>query len=219
MPAEIQIALSRAEKESLRRQRRSAPNLRVWNRATALLLLASRIAASDILKSLGVSQRTLFNWKQRWLKRRQFGLDDAPRRGRPPHVTASFMRWLLNAVRQDPRRWGYAFTRWTAPRLSEFLDERTGIRVTPAWISELLRRNGFVWRKTKRTLRNLQDPEVTKRAWRAIKRLKKGLWLKEPATSFGSVTESASNSFRLPPTRIGSEVALFTSQRRERTPK
>jgi len=196
MPGELQITCSREEKEALLRQRRTSSSERVWNRATALLLVTSGIPVSQILASLGISRRTLTNWKQRWLKRRHFGLNDATRHGRPPRVSKVFMRLLIRAVRQDPRRWGYAFTRWTAPRLSELLDERTGIRVTPAWISELLRRKGFVWRKTKRTLRNLQDPVATQRAWKAIKGLKKGVWRKELLTNSGLETEFDSSFFR-----------------------
>jgi transposase len=196
MPSVIDISFSKADKKALLQLRRSAPSIRVWNRATGLMLLAAGVAVPEILRSLDISRRTLVYWKQRWVKRRHFGLEDAPREGRPPEMTEDRVRVLLRVVRRDPRHVGYAFTRWTAPRLAEYVALRTGARVTPAWITELLRRNGFVWRKTKRTLRNLQDRSATQKAWRALKRLKKGLWSPGPVSNFGMATESASSFFR-----------------------
>ncbi|HZN61170.1 MAG TPA: winged helix-turn-helix domain-containing protein [Planctomycetota bacterium] len=196
MSSAINLSFTRAQKRALLRQRRVAPNVRVWNRATGLLLLAAKVASSEILQSLGISRKTLLNWKRRWLSKRHFGLEDAPREGRPPEMSEAHLRLLLRVVRRDPRQVGYAFTRWTAPRLAEYVALRTGVRVTPAWITELLRRNGFVWRKTKRTLRNLQNRSATQKAWRALKRLKKGLWSPGPVSNFGMATESASSCFR-----------------------
>lgn len=195
MPASIDISFSSADKKALLQLRRKAPTLRSWNRATALLLLAAGVSVPEILQSLGISRNTLVNWKRRWLRKRHFGLDDAPREGRPARMTPKHVRLLLHAVRRDPRHMGYAFTRWTAPRLAEYLRQRTKVTITPAWISELLRRNGFVWRRTKRTMRNLQNPLATEKAWRALQRLKKGLWRPGLNTSCGSQTEFASSSF------------------------
>lgn len=103
---------------------------------------------------------------------------------------------MLWAVEKDPRTLGFAFSRWTAPRLAEYLREQTGILVTAQWLAELLRTQGYVWRRTKRTLRNLQDPAAVKRAARRIRRLKRGLWTQTPTSSSGSATASTSLSFR-----------------------
>lgn len=196
MPSVLDISFSETHKKALLALRRTAPSMRVWNRATGLLLLASGVAISEVIRSLGISRRTLLNWRWRWLRRRHFGLQDGSREGRPPRMSKPQLRILLQAVRRDPRRLGYAFSRWTAPRLAEYVFVRTGVRVTPAWITELLRRNGFVWRRTKRTMRNLQNRSRTERAWRALQRLKKGLPSQALVSSFGSPTESALSFFR-----------------------
>ena len=196
MPSVIDISFSKADKKALLLQRRTASSMRVWNRATGLLLAAAGVAISEILRSLGISRKTLENWKRRWLSRRHFGLEDAPREGRPPRMSKPQVRVLLQAVRKDPRQLGFAFSRWTAPRLAEYVVVRTGVKVTPAWITELLRRNGFVWRRTKRTMRNLQNRPNTEKAWRALQRLKKGLWSPALGLSSGSPMESASSFFR-----------------------
>jgi transposase len=71
-------------------------------------------------------------------------------------VDAAYARVLKQTVQQDPRRLGYAFVRWTAPRLAEYLRQRTGIGISPRWVRGLLKAQGFVWRKAKLTTRNLQ---------------------------------------------------------------
>jgi hypothetical protein len=70
--------------------------------------------------------------------------------------------------------------------LAEYLFQKTGIRLTPHWVREQLRRKGFVWRRTKRTIRNLQDAKLKERAQKALRRLKKGLSAREPSTNSGS---------------------------------
>lgn len=217
MPAALAIRLSPSERHALLRQRRKVRSPRASDRITALLMLAAGVLIAEILDALGISRRTLLYWKQRWMKRRHFGFEDAERSGRPSEATATYVREMVRAVRRDPRSLGYAFTRWTAPRLSQYLSEVTGVRLTPKWLSELLRMHGFVWRKTKRTIRNLQNPAATKRAQKALKRLKKGFSRRERTTNSGSPTGSVSNSCRSRRTPTASEDVLCASQHQART--
>lgn len=194
MPVAVRIRLSTSEKRALLAQRHRAKSRRVVDRITAILMVAAGMAIGDIVHALGITRRTLTNWRQRWLRRKHFGFEDAPRSGRPPEVTARYVRELVRVVQRDPRECGYAFTRWTAPRLAEYLFQLTGVRVGAEWVSDLLRMHGFVWRKTKRTIRNLQNRAATKRARKALRRLKKGLSIRTRTTSCGLPTVYASSS-------------------------
>lgn len=194
MPVRIEIRLTPSERRMLRRRRRTSKSAKVRDRITGVLMLAAGLRVGDILEALSISRATLANWRKRWLTRRGFGLDDAPRPGRPPQANAQYIAAMVSAVRKDPRDLGYAFTRWTAPRLSAYLGEATGVRLTPHWVTELLRLHGFVWRKTKRTIRNLQNPRATRRAQRALRRLKKGLSIPRPIMSSGLRMASDSSS-------------------------
>lgn len=196
MPAVTALSLSPHQRRALERTRRETGSGRVADRVTALLLLDSGAPTSQILSALGISRRTLQYWKQRWLRRKVFGLEDKYRSGRPPRVTPEYVRELIRTVRRDPRSLGYAFTRWTAPRLSEYLFQRTGIRLTSHWVREQLRRKGFVWRRTKRTIRNLQDAKLKERAQKQLRRLKKGLNERGQGTSSGTRTEFGSTPSR-----------------------
>ena len=203
MPTSIPVHLSVSDKAALQRQFRKARSSRVRDRIVGLLMLAAQVPLAKIAEGLSVTRATLVNWKHRWLERRHFGLADAPRSGRPPEADAAYVKELLRVVQRDPRDSGYAFTRWTAPRLAQYMGEQSDVWLTPQWISELLRMHGFAWRKTKRTIRNLQNRVATKRAQKALRRLKKGLSSREPITNSGSRTESASNSCRSRRTRTG----------------
>lgn len=192
MPDAIRIALSPEERRALIRLRQQAKSKKAADRITALLLLASNMPISKVLEALSISRRTLLNWKQRWLREKVFGLEDKPHPGRPPVATPKYIGAMVRTVRQDPRTLGFAFTRWTAPRLAEYLARTTGIRLSANWVSELLRTQGFVWRKTKRTIRNLQDAKAKERAQKRLRRLKRGSRDQAQITSSGSPTESGS---------------------------
>src|SRR5438477_452554 len=147
MPKILEIRLSPAKRFWLKRLQKRTKSARLSRRIAALLLLDAGARVSQILKSLSISRWTLRHWKQRWLKHGTAGLRDQEHSGRPPRAKASYIARMMRAVRQDPRKLGYAFTRWTAPRLAAYLREATGVRLTDAWVTELLRMHGWVWRK------------------------------------------------------------------------
>ncbi len=144
-------------------------------RAMIILLSDAGEGGEAIAKVLGISRRSVSNSRQRWRSSAYNGLEDEERAGRPPRADARYVRLMLDVVQKDPRQLGYAYTRWTSPRLAEFLRRKTGVQISSGWLSMLLRMHGFVWRKTKRTIRNLQNPAATERARRQLRRLKKGL--------------------------------------------
>ena len=185
-------AEERRELQAIHRSNREHPSTRT--RAMVVLLSDAGHSGGQVAEVLGISRRTVSTARERWRRRAFDGLSDEPRPGRPPRANATYIRLLLAAVEKDPRTMGYAFTRWTAPRLVEYLFERTGVRVTPAWLTELLRTHGFVWRRTKRSLKSLQDPTEMEKARRRLRRLKRGLPPRAPTTSSGSETGSASTS-------------------------
>ena len=166
----------------------SATPPRVRRRALIVLLSAGGQGGEAISVTLGVTRRTISNTRTRWRQEGFASLVDAPRAGRPPRADAAYIARLLEVVEQDPRAYGYAFTRWTAPRLAAHLEATTGVRIAGATVAELLRRRGFVWRRTKPTIRNLQDERAIARARRRLGTLKKKLLHAAPRSSFGTET-------------------------------
>jgi transposase len=131
-------------------------------RATVILMSAQGVVAQAIASALGMGIRTVYLTRRRWRRKAFDGLDDAPRSGRPPRATRGYLRKLVRTVETDPRDLGYVFTRWTCAKLAEYMRQQTGIDLCPDWVGVLLKRQGFVWRKSKLTTRNLQDPRGKK---------------------------------------------------------
>lgn len=166
----------------------SATPPRVRRRALIVLLSAAGQSGEAIAVTLGVTRRTISTTRTHWRQEGFASLLDAPRAGRPPRADADYIARLLEVVERDPRTYGYAFTRWTAPRLAACLEATTGVRLAAATVSELLRRHGFVWRRTKPTIRNLQDERAIARARRTLRALKKRPPRAAPRSSFGMAT-------------------------------
>jgi transposase len=191
------VKLKRDERRRLQRiakSERERPAVRT--RALVLLLTEAGQSGQGIADLLGITRRTVSNTRTRWREGGIEGLPDAPRAGRPPLAGARYMRRLMQTVERDPRDLGYAFVRWTAPRLAAYMREVTGIDLTAGWVAELLKTHGYVWRRTKRTTRNLQDPDAIAHARRRLLRLKKGRHGATPTSSSGTATAPASTSCR-----------------------
>lgn len=188
-PDEWEIRLTDQERRKLQDICRSASEpARARLRATQILMTAGGQSAEQIAEVLGVTSRTVQNIRSRWRTESFTGLYDAARPGTPPKATPAYHKLLIQTVVKDPRELGFAFSRWTCPRLAEYLRQRTAIELTAGWVGELLRTFGFVWRKSKRTIRNLQDPKEYALAAKRLKRLKKGSCGETPITSSGLAT-------------------------------
>lgn len=162
---------------------------RIGARATVLLLSDKGMSSREISNTFGLTDRAVRKIRRRWRKSGFKGLQDMKRSGRPPIVSQKYMRLLVATVEKDPKELGYAFRRWTVPRLAEYLKQKTGIEVTTRWVTELLHKQGFVWRRTKQTTRNLQNKSEVLIAKRRLERLKKGLYKGMQTTSSGMLTE------------------------------
>lgn len=155
-------------------------------RAMVVLLSQTGESQATLSKALGVSRSFVVAARKRWRREGIGGLYDAPRSGRPSKTRGRFMTLLLQTVKRSPRDMGFAFQRWTCPRLAEYMAQRTGIRVTEVWIAELLHTQGYVWRRTQRSLRDLQDRKQKEHAHQRLTRLKKGRNIPKQTTNSGS---------------------------------
>ena len=179
-------AAQRRRMQELLRQPGASP--RVHLRIMALLMSARGTGGEEISLTLGVTRRTITNIRARWNARGMSSLIDRPRTGRPARAGATYRAALRRAVQRDPRKMGYAFTRWTAPRLAAHLARQTGVSMSSPRVAALLREEKFVWRRTKRTLRNLQDPTEVERARQRLLRVKRGPSRPARSSNCGSAT-------------------------------
>jgi transposase len=176
MARQAGIKLSARERRSLKSFLRHSPQMIGILRTAIVLLSGSGYTGEKISRIFGISPRTVRECRRRWRRQGLLGLQETPRSGRPKTADASFIRLLIRTVEKDPRSLGYVFTRWTNPRLSEYLAQKTGVRVSPDWIGELLRTHGFVWGKSKLTTKNLANPVEKKTGREAFEGAPKGLF-------------------------------------------
>src|SRR5437899_9427385 len=97
---------------------------RILRRAQGVLWVASGESPEAVSARLGVSQRTIYYWHERFQGRRgrdfRTRLADGTRSGRP-RTALEIIDPLLEAVLdQEPRTVGYRATVWTAPLLQHY---------------------------------------------------------------------------------------------------
>lgn len=131
-------------------------------RAMIILLSAAEQSSEQIARLAGVSSRTVRDVRERWRNNGINGLYDQPRSGRPHQADKAYIRLLVRTSRRDPHKMGYVFSRWTAPRLSTYMAEKTGVKLSPHYIAELLQMQRIVWGRSKLTTSNLADPQEKK---------------------------------------------------------
>lgn len=167
---------------------------KVGLRATIMLMSSQQVPAKTIGEGLGVGLRTVYLIRRRWRREGFDGLYDSPRPGRPSQATKAYLRKMFRTVETDPRDLGYAFSRWSSARLAEYMKQQTGVDLSAKWVSGLLKRNGFVWRKSKLTIRNLQSEREKNRAQKLLRRLQRAAL--HPEADFGTETACGSTFCR-----------------------
>lgn len=111
----------------------------------------------------GRSVGTVRHWLGRFAEGGVAAMSDAPRPGRPVKADAAYLAALEQAVESPPPALGLPFDVWTSARLSAYLQETTGVAVSPGWLRALLARRRFACGRPKHTLEHLQDADEVSR--------------------------------------------------------
>jgi transposase len=107
----------------------------------------------------GRSAETVRHWLGRFVAGGLAALSDAPRSGRPATADPAYLAALETAVETPPPTLALPYDVWTSPRLSAYLAEATGVRISPGWLRTLLARQRFACGRPRHTLGHLQDPD------------------------------------------------------------
>jgi len=212
----VPVRVTSWDREKLRRLVRSSDG-RVVRRAQVILLARRGKPVREIASLTGFTGEAVRLIKHRWNERGEDALRDAPRSGRPSRVTAEYRKRLAEAVRKGPAKFGYAFTVWTTARLAEHMAQKTGIRIGPDRLRQILHELKMSWTRPAHTTRNLQDPEEHERARKRLLRLKRGLVARAPDTNSGSRTRPSLPSCHTSQDAGGREASRPESRRLART--
>jgi transposase len=116
------------------------------------------MVAAAIAAVVRMHEHTVRRWLVRYQAEGLNGLADAPRPGAAQRATAAYREQLLALVRRRPRALGLPFSLWTGDRLSNYLAERTGVRMSRASVYRLLRAGGVHLNRPQHTITS-PDPE------------------------------------------------------------
>lgn len=159
----------------------------VRRRATAIHMLHLGYTPSQVAEAMHIERKTLYRWLERWEEVGVAGLENQSRVGRPRKATPKYREAVAEALAQEPAAYGYSFAIWTLARLRDHLAQTTGIRLSVNRLREVLKREGYVYRRPKHDLRYRQDPAEREAAEEHLEALKKkplpvisgsSLWMK-----------------------------------------
>ena len=84
-------------------------------------------------------------------------LKDKRQQGNYRKATEQYIELLLKVVEKASSELGYEFGRWTGERLSIYLEQQTGIKLSSKQISRILQKKTYVYIWTKYSLASKQD--------------------------------------------------------------
>ena len=132
---------------------------RYRTRAQMVLLSSEQgLKAEEIAQIVRESHITVLRWLKRYLAEGLVGLKDDPRPGRSGVVTQEYRKQLLEVVRRRPRSLGLEYSMWTLQRLSDYLAEETGIRISCETVRRELAKEEIVFSRPQHTISS-PDPE------------------------------------------------------------
>lgn len=119
------ILLEEAERRELeRRVAARTGSQQAARRARIILRAAAGEADAQIATALGVVERTVWAWRQRFARERLAGLEDRPHRPGPRKYSAAIQAKLLVLACARPAEVGWAGqTHWTVADLARYVGE------------------------------------------------------------------------------------------------
>ncbi len=168
-PPEARVDLTPEQRQELQDLARTAVG-RVSERAHFVLLSDQGKSVPEIARLMGFSAQAVYPWLERYQHKGIAGLEDKPRRGRPPKEPL-----LANIVAGQaclsPPCYGYAPGCWTIALLAGHLAWRFALDITRDTVRRALKRAEFVWGRGKLYLPKKRDPEAATKLERLGKAL------------------------------------------------
>ena len=135
--------LNEEQTEKLQRAVRQGDCPRLREHALILLLQNDGKTYQEIQKFLGCGYRTVAYWCVHGDPDNLDSLRDKREQGNYRKATEEYIALLLEVVELAASDFGYEFGRWTAERLSTYLQEQTGIKLSGKQISRILQKKSM----------------------------------------------------------------------------
>jgi transposase len=187
MPVYVR-SLTKLEQAELSRLIRGNRDTRVVRRAQMIRLSAGGKKTTEIAEMWDVTVATVLRTIQNFNSDGLRSLADKPRKGRPRKTTNRYISLLKEAVQNSPRDFGYSFSSWTLNRLREHLGHKTGTLLNPCYLSQLMAREGIVYRRPKHVMAHLRNPKDYNEKKAVLEFLKKARSKGRPASTCSTST-------------------------------
>lgn len=138
MPAKGFLNLE--QKERLQTLVRGNDCPRIREHALILLLQNDGKTYEEITQFIGCGYRTVAHWCVHGDPDNLETLKDKRQQGNYRKATEQYIELLLEVVAKAPHEFGYEFGRWTGERLSTYLQQQTGIKLSSKQISRILQK-------------------------------------------------------------------------------
>lgn len=136
---------------------------RLVERAKIIRLASEGHRVPEIAEMVGLDEKTVRKWLNRFTEQGPSGLEDAPRSGAPSRYTPEVRAQIIAAALTNPREVGCQFTCWTFERLAVYVREKLGFRIKKTRIFEILQEEGLRWRQQETWFGERVDPEFAKK--------------------------------------------------------
>jgi len=172
MPKQIDYTLSEEALIEVQKAMKSA-DAKVSKRASIVYALHQGYAAPEVARLHAVTASTVYNIFHRYHDEGISGLSNKAKSGRPPKADQAYRQRLLDVLETDPHTLNLGFSIWTLPSLQAFMERETGVRLSQNRISEVLKDEGYVYRRPKQDLGQHQDPLLREHVCDALDEVKK----------------------------------------------
>lgn len=138
------LVLSESECQQLAHIAERGDDWRARQRSRTLLMLHSGKSINAVAAEQGINRDTVAVHRDTWLAKGIDGLTDAPRSGAPRKLSAEHAQAMCDWARAEAL---------TAPQLRQRLQEQFNVKVSIWVVQACLRREGFVWKRTRHSLK------------------------------------------------------------------
>jgi len=157
------------------RQAMNSRNAKVVKRASMVHNLHQGYTPEAVAQIHAVSIATVYNWFNRFQADGIDGLSNKPKAGRPPKANVAYRQRLIEVIETIPQEFDLGFSVWTLPNLQAFMERETGVYLSQNRLSEVLKEEGYVYRRPKKDLGHRQDPDLRLQVQEALEEAKKTL--------------------------------------------
>jgi len=148
---------------ALRRQAQSDKEPRLVLRLQGILMSLDGLTVSEIAQRLRVHRSTVPLWIDHWNQYGEEGLLEGQRPGRPGGLKPEYREKLSDILDSGPVAYGLETGIWTAPLISQILQEEFGLTYHPGHVRKLLKQLGYS--RQRPTTRLIQADLAQKRKW------------------------------------------------------